>query len=50
MTEDIFFCYNAKEAPEKDKEKTAVKREKENEKLHLQLNAFCRQEKSKASA
>lgn len=24
MTEDIFFCYNAKEAPEKDKRKTDV--------------------------
>lgn len=25
MTEDIFFCYNAKEAPERDKQKTAIK-------------------------
>lgn len=24
MTEDIFFCYNAKEAPEKDKWKTGI--------------------------
>lgn len=25
MTEDIFFCYNAKEAPERDKQKMAIK-------------------------
>lgn len=25
MTEDIFFCYNAKEAPEKDKQKRSIK-------------------------
>lgn len=25
MTKDIFFCYNAKEAPERDKQKTAIK-------------------------
>lgn len=25
MTEDIFFCYNAKEAPERDKQKTDIK-------------------------
>lgn len=25
MTEDIFFCYDAKEAPKKHKQKTAIK-------------------------
>lgn len=25
MTEDIFFCYNAKEAPERDKQKIPIK-------------------------
>ena len=39
MTEDVFFCYDTKEASEKDKQKVAVKR-KGKEKLNPQLNPF----------
>lgn len=36
MTEDIFFCYNAKEAPERNKQKIAIKiKGKRKEKLTL---------------